>query len=317
MENISTIQKESQSKNSRRQSYSDIVCIASKILKGNFDRVWKFVRDVSYLQKIATDISGPLTYIKGENTWSLKNEFSFIYVNIFHMNVKCSQILFRESPKKIEIIWDCNSLGIIHKKYSSLYEISGSNQTLAKTVLKFLEINQNLPPKIEGSFFKTKFEHILISYNNYIQNSIEHLIEYQSFLVNKNLVSVWNYVINFRNLGNFSSFIGEHFEINDRPEKKGAFWKCFSAIDKKVNFFKINDVILKKNFRIYVVETFGTRNTFIQQEMRIKVTNVFENKCQVSLMHIFKEKVTEKYLFYFKTIKQDFMEKLKDHLEKI
>lgn len=301
-------------------SSNNTFCVASLILNENINRTWKFMRDIIYLTKIATDICGPLTFHKGENTWTLGSEFSFLYINFFDLIVKCKKIHSTYSPRKIQIFWDCSTLGFRHIKTTSLYKVSDPiNKTLVKINLNAIDVNEKKPPKIDGSYYKSVFVYILQSYDKYIRNSIEHLIEYQSFVVEKNYIDVWNYVINFENLGKISSFIGENFEIYDNHKKKGTFWKYVSFIDGKVNFFKVVGVKIykKRNYREYIVETFGTQNSMINQEVKIKVTNIFGNKCQVSFTHFFKDRVTEKYLFYFNKIEQEFMEKLKETLQNI
>lgn len=301
-------------------------CVASLIMNDNLYRVWKFIRDVTYLSSIAPSISGPLKMLHGTNTWSLSNIFEFFYINSFTVKAKCIKIKSTYSPKKVQITWDCTSIGVHHIKTSTLYAESNSNRTLVKITLDLLEVKDIETPKIEGGYFKNALQHILMSYNKFIPESVDHLTEYQSFIVQKDLDKVWKFVINFKNLKGMSSFIGDNFENKGDPDKKGSFWKCISNMDHKINFLRVSEVMngknknnkkSKRNFKIYAVETFGSQNTFIKQEMRMKITQVYGNKCQVALTHVFKEKITKKFLFYFSKVKHEFMEKLKEKLEEI
>lgn len=332
-----------------------VLCATSLIIDEEIDRTWTFIRDVSYSQKIATHIMGTyLNFYQGANTFSLNSIFSFFYVNCFDMFVKCAELSFSE--KKYQITWECFASGVHHTQTTTLYKISDINdilennnenenennikikKTLLKTVVRILDVNSKVyirTPKIEteGEFYGKSINQLYSCYNKYISQSFENLFDYQSFVINKNYIKVWYFIINLKNLGFISSIIGRNYENSDDPEKIGTFWKCISNNEQKIDFFVVTNVVInkKKKFREYVVETFGTENSFIKQEMKIRVTkvNLFKKeiineladerneRCQVSFTHTFKEKVTEKYLFYFNKIKHDFLENLKENLQKI
>lgn len=317
----------------KKKESKDILWITSLIFNHDIDRVWKFVRDLSYLSKFG-NISHPIHFCRGvNNTWTLNTEFSFLYINIFKISCKCIEI--KISPNRRLISWDCKTIGISYIQDIIFYKTTDNQKTLVKLTLRIKSITSNIiPMKFDGEYFKRLHMFILKNYSKILTKSSKHLIDYQSFIIkDKSFEKVWTIVTNFKNFENLTKiFSDSHFESNSNDingyTQVGNFWKCqlkFSYNENSdnfgnvVNFFIVKNITLdkKKKKGVYVVETFGTENTFEKQEVEIKVIKVFPHSCQVSFTHTFKEKLTDNYLIYFRNIKRDFMIELKKKLKNL
>lgn len=288
----------------------------SIIIKENIEKVQKFFFDLTYLSKISKNLSSPLTFYKGDNTMKLNNSFSFLFINLLKMKGKCVNIKINENKKKIS--WDFDTLGINFNQSVYLYKISDTNETLVRYISEYdSSKNYEVSLNNKNDYYSNVRKYVLKCYNSFISHSNENFIDYGSCIINENFKNVFSFVIDLRNLSKISSIFGEDFNILGSPNKIGSFWKFSTKFGDNVKgFLIVKNIILKKRCLICILETFGSSSFILKQEIKIKVTKIGENNCQITFIHEFKQKINEKLILFLKRNKALFLKKLKMIFEK-
>ncbi len=156
-------------------------------------------------------------------------------------------------------------------------------------------------------------------FRQFLKESGDSSIDYQSFIIHQDFEKIWNLFIDLKKINQIAPLTGENFENSGNIEEVGTFWK-FNTFQNKneINYMKVKYVNKnkKRNNWKFIVETFGTHSNIINQEIEVKVTKMFGGSCQVSIIHTFRQKVTEKFLSLFKKNKNLLLKKIKYLLEK-
>lgn len=291
------------------------------LFNDDWGKIWKFVRDITYLPKISKNLCENLIIHKGKATYDLYSEFSLLLINSFPVKGKCTYIGADLHKVFIERIYEIFGIHFIQTVF--FYPVTSNNTSLIVVKTKTtIPNNSEITLDLYTDNYYSKLRlYILKCFDKYIMNSFEHTEDYKSCIIHQDFDFVWNFVINFEKMEKLAPMIGTDYESKGPPDKKGSFWKCKRVIEGKedVNFFIVKDIVNNKrrNWRLCVIEPFGVNTCILNQEINIKVTKLFNGSCHVSFLNIFRQKVNNEYLKLYSKNKAFALSKVKSYLEKI
>ena len=282
----------------------------SLIFEQNIDELWLYLKDLSNTIK-ATDFFENLKFIKGNNTWSEGNIFSFNWIGLTHLEGKV--IGTKTSSNKKIIIWKAKGdIGINFYKTLYLYRITANNKTLVKSIISRTE-NKNELIDFNASknyYLKTEFN-ILENTSKLLNKIKKDTISYESCIVYVNYLKVWDFITDFKKLGEIAPIIGSKIEYSGEKLKVGSFIKYYFDVIGKIVFYKITGVEMAKQMKnwIHKLEAIGVNVKNIPIYIENKVTIIDENKTQLSLLHKFSYNTDQKFLKFFSINKKEIMKK--------
>lgn len=288
----------------------------SYILDHSIQKSWVLARDISKLVKIINpSLYSHFELKRGKNTWEIGNICTFEWNGFTKINCKVIYMEEKEFMKKIS--WYCKTkIGINYITTYYLYKISQFKKTLIKNII-FLDHTSNVEVmnfSENKDYYKGIHLARLKDFNEYLNNT-DKKYSYVSCLINGKFLDIWNFVVNLKKMSEFFLSFGKNFELRNNKNEIGNFWKCQIPSYNKFCYVRIRNIIKNKNRWIYYVDTLGTINSIAQREMKIIVTKVGriggnEEKCQLSVAHLFKENISSEDLFEFEINNNTFLKKL-------
>ena len=295
---------------------NSILFSTSLIFEQNIDTLWLYLIDLNSIIN-AIDFFENLQFINGNNTWNEGNIFSFNWVGLTYLEVKCIYIKSKNNNKRI--IWKAKgNIGINFYKTLCLYRITQNNTTLVKSIISRTEQKNELID-FSGSrnyYINNEFN-ILENKSKYLNNMKKDIVSYESCIINVNYLKVWEFIIDLKKLSEIAPVIGSKVEYSGEKMKVGSFLKYyFDKIEKNV-FFKITGIEMPKKRKnwIYKLEAIGTNTKNIPIYVENKVTIIDENKTQLSLLHKFPYSTDQKFIEIFNINKKEIMKKYVKYLE--
>jgi hypothetical protein len=293
----------------------------SYITDDNINRCWSFLRDIILCQSISQNVAIDYKMDKGKNTFIEGNEFSCYFVGISNIHYKCCESKNSFFSRKISWILALD-IGFSLRKTYFIYPITSNNKTLVKLRLDLICTENNEPMNFQETrdyYYKLQAS-ILNNVRKLMDESNKFLYIHESFIAKNNFNTCWKSMINLNLLSDFTSGkIGEKFESNGDPEKKGTFYKCKLKDNKQTIFLKIKNIkkSKKRNRWIYNLETVGINIHAIRHEIEISVTKINEESCQISILVNFNEKINKQLYEYKKEELNKIMKILKESINKL
>ena len=290
----------------------------SKIFDHNINKVWIHIRDLSPGVKIVPHCDN-LKYIKGKNTWNIGNIFSYDWIGLTHLIIKCT-FVNEEINRKI-IQWKNNGdIGINYYKTYYFYKITKSDKTLVKIIVsKTEEINKlvDVSPG-SGNFFKNLVFKELSIRAEYLNNMKEDIISYQSCIINAYYMEVWKLITNFKKLTEIIPSLGSNIEYKGSNLEPGAFVKFSFESSNIICFMKIIEIKTpkKKKIFIYKLQTIGTGIVSLPKNIEFKIAIINNSKSYLSLLHTFPNNTDKEFIKIFDINKKETIIKIKQYLEK-
>jgi len=290
--------------------YSTSIIIYEKI-----ERVWEFLVNPFYFQKILSKEFTNFKYKQKASSFLPGDEIFFYWLGVSNIHTKLLSKIENSSSKRL--IYDVFlDIGIFYRKTCILYKVTNNNTTLLKIIvskipnkeyeddnfISFIKLNPNL--------YVSTFENL----NKLVKTSSDNLYQIESFIVNKSRNVSWDITTDFQKLSEINPKIGKNFKCRGNKFKKDSFIKCIYL--DKYTFFIIKDVEQKKNKNkwVYALETIGSDVDYIKQEIQIWINKINENKSQISIIHIFKQLISKKYLDEFQNKKSEILKSIKDYI---
>ena len=288
----------------------------SLIFEQNIDTMWLYLKDLNSIFN-TMDFFENLKLISGNNTWFEGNIFSFNWIGLANLEIKC--IYIKSSYYKKIIIWKVKAdIGINYYKSLCLYKITQNNKTLVKSIITRVEDKNGLIDFRDSSNYFLNIDfNILKNISKFLNSMKKEIISYESCIINVNHLKVWEFIIDLKKLSKIAPVIGSKIEYSGEKLKVGSFLKYyFDAIGKTV-FFKITGVEMPKKRKnwIYKLEAIGTNTKNIPIYVENKVTIIDENKTQLSLLHKFPYSTDQKFIEIFNINKKEIMKKYVKYLE--
>jgi hypothetical protein len=247
-------------KKDSNQKESPLLFSTSLIFDQNIDKLWIYLRDLtSDIRKV--DYIERLHFIKGDNTWTPGNIYCINWIGLTRLEFKCIRTKV-ERNKKI-IIWKVKGdIGINFYRMFSLYRITQNNKTLVKSIITRTENKNELIDVSEtlNYYLNTEFN-ILSSISKNLNNRNDDLILYESCIINKNFIKVWEFISDLQKVCSLTTMDVKKIEFNEPNMKEGSFLKFFLENLKLFVFMKIVNIKTPKNKNCWclTIETIGTK----------------------------------------------------------
>ena len=288
----------------------------SLIFEQNIDTLWLFLKDLNYIIN-AMDFFENLQFINGNNTWNEGNIFSFNWIGLTYLEVKCIYIKSKNNKKIIS--WKAKgNIGINFYKTLYLYRITQNNKTLVKFIISRTEQKNELIDFTDSRnyYLNTEFK-ILENKSKILNNMKKDIISFESCIINVNYLKVWEFIIDLKKLSEIAPLIGSKIEYSGEKLKVGSFLKYYFDTIEKIVFFKITGVEMPKKRKnwIYKLEAIGINIKNIPIYIENKVTIIDENKTQLSLLHKFPYNTDHQFIEFFNINKKEIMKKYVKYFE--
>ena len=288
----------------------------SLIFEENIDKLWIYLRDLS-AETSNIDYLDNFKYIKGDNTWTVGNEFSMYWVGVCNLDIKCKSIKVDRMKKKIR--WKFKmDIGIDYYKQITLYRITQNNKTLVKSSVYIIEEKNNLIDIRQSlNYYIDLNSDILKKQSKYLQNIKKDIISYESSIINKNYLKVWKNLHDIKKLNELSPHSGEKMEFKGQINKVGSFIKFYDKNVKQIVFLKVTayDMSEYKIQWLMRFETIGTKFNNIPIKTEFKIIRINENKTQLSFLHQFSYNTDKNFINEYEIKKKETIKKIKEYIE--
>ena len=290
----------------------------SKIFDNNINKVWIHLRDLALGIKIVPH-GDNLKYIKGKNTWTVGNIFSYDWVGLTHLIIKCTFI--KEEINRKIIRWKKNGdIGINYYKTYYFYKITKTDKTLVKIVVSKTEkINKliDVTPISENYFRNLVFKELSLR-DKYLNNMKEDIISCQSCVINAHYMEVWKFITNLKKLAEIVPSLGSNIEYKGSNLEQGTFIKYSYGSSKIICFMKIIEIKTpkKKKTFIYKLQTIGSDIVSLPKNIVFKVAIISNSKSYLSVLHLFPKNTDKEFIKNFDINKKETFIKIKQYLEK-
>lgn len=301
--------KKSSSKNEGSFLFS-----ASLIFDESLDKLWLILKDLSTEIKV-TDFLDNLKLIKGDNTWGVGNIFSVYWVGVSNIEATCFSSMETRMKKKIKWQYICD-IGISYYKEMVLYRLTKEDKTLVKINITRYQKNKLIDYHSQLDYYSKLHYEKLLSLSKHFKSIKKDKIAFQSCILDKNHIKVWNYTIDFRNISNLCPELIRNVEYNGPPDEVGTFIKCNLEDVKRVCFFRIIKCIVPRKKKTYkcIYEAIGTDLKNIPIGIELEVTIIGENKIYFSVLLNLGNKSDNNAVNIFEINLKNIFNKMKDYM---
>ena len=313
------MEKKTEENNLEKKNKDDSFLFStSLIFDENIDKLWLYLRDLSR-ETFNIDFLDNFKYIKGDNTWTVGNICSFYWVGVSHLTVKCKSIKVDRTRKKIKWKFKCD-IGLKYYKTLTLYRITQNGKTLVKSCLtrtkkrnKIIDFSQSI------KYYLNLQYNILLQQNKYIQNIKKDIISYESCIINKNYLKVWELITDIKKICDVNSNFVTFLESRGSTNEIGSFIKYFNKNLNKIIFLKVieYDNSEKKKCWVYGLEAIGTDIVNVAKTVEYKIFIINNNKIQFSILHKFPYNSNLDYINKFNINKKESFKKIIKYIEQI
>lgn len=279
------------------------------IFKENINRVWVCLRNCALLNTIDPTLVSTITMTKGKNTWTMGSEYQGNWIGVSRYTGKCVEVASKSHYKKISWILALD-IQIKCQKTLHFHEITIDDSTLVVCEVSLVDIEDDSMPNFEEkSFYMNLFHNQLKKGDKYLKDTAFELYNYESCIIKRDFLFLWNYVTDMNKNAEISQMIGNQFEYKGDKYAKGTFIKGFNTQMSKVVYFRVVNVMRDafSNIWSYVIEPFGSNTIFPKQSIEISVTRINECECQVSFHHSFYDPISRKVMAKLAKEKRNFL----------
>ena len=158
---------------------------------------------------------------------------------------------------------------------------------------------------------------MLLTKSNYLQNLKEDFISYESCIINKNFLTVWHFILDFKKMSKISPIFAKNIEYNEPKIREGSFLKFFLEDLQITVFMRVSEIKAYKKKKSWWIklETIGSNIGDLPKLIEYKIMIIGTNKTQLSLSHKFKYNINKNYIENFQIIKKEAIKKYKEYIE--
>lgn len=285
----------------------------SLVFDENIDKLWLILKDLSS-ESQNFEFLDNFKFIKGDNTWTVGNIFSLYWVGVTNIEFICLSTSVTRMKKKIK--WKCKcDIGINYYKTMILYRITYDDKTLVK--FNFTRCEKNKLVDFQPNYYMELQYNILKSQSEHIQNLKREKTIYESCIINKNYLKVWNFVINIKNIEALCPELLKNSEYNGPNNELGTFLKFYNQKLKKTCFMKLVEFSSpsKKTTCKCRYQTVGTDIINMPKSIEIQVTIISPNKTYVSGFYTFENQLSKETIKSFEINLKNIINKIKEYIK--
>ena len=291
----------------------------SYLFSETIDRVWYCLRNISLISVVEPSLLSQVYLTKGKNFWIEGSEFKGYWVGVSGLKGTCVKVSNQLHEKYIRWEYDLD-IQISFAKTIHLYSITNSDSTLCVLKVELLSVDegdvQYRPIPSENDSYVQLYTDLLIKLDQYMKKTPVNLNNYESCIVNQRMEDLWDFITDLNKVTKVSKMLADTFEYKGDRFKIGTFIKGLNGA--KAFFLRVKNVINEKNSNIwsYTLETFGTSNSVVKQDINITVIRINENSSQLSYTHTFHDIVPRSLISHFSKEKKKFLESIQSYCNK-
>lgn len=300
----------------KEENETIVLFSTSLIFSQSIDELWLFLRDLKNDVKLS-DKFEKFEFIKGDNTFTLGNIFSFNWIELTQLTFKC--IYTKIDRNKKEIKWKIKGkIGILYYKTLILYRITQDSKTLVKVIFtKKQKKNVISHPNTDYNYYSNLAYSCLLKKSLYLNSLYEDVISYESCIINKNYSKVWKFISDLKKLNKFAPIIGTNYQYNSPNIKIGSFMKFHIKELNITVFMKITEFEgIKKNKSCWIkLETIGSKVDNSPKMIEYKITIINNQITYLSVIHQFYHNIDKNFFNQFSINKKEIIKKYKNLIE--
>ena len=257
-----------------------------------------------------------LKFLKGDNSWTSGNICSVNWIGLTPLKFKC---IYTEVDRNKKVIkWKVKGdIGIKYYKTMHLYRIAQNHKTLVKSVVSQTEKkNELIDYKTTRNYFLNLEYNILVSKSNYLNNSNENIISFESCIIKKNYLKVWEFISDFQKL--YKLCISEKYIYYSAPNiKEGIFIKFYNDELRDNVYMKIKEIKCPKKKKSWQIklETVSSKIDKLPKYIVYKITIIDNEKTHLSILHNFPCNLNKDIINIYKIKIKELIKKIKQNFE--
>ena len=281
------------------------------------ERIWPIIRSFDILSIYSDNNHYPIIFIKGEDSWTVGNEFKGNLFGFFPFAAKVNEILNLPEMKKIEWIFNLKKNDYFVIGFE-LFKVTEDNSTIAIKYIKyennlFNEKNEKLYNIIIGNSIFEKVDELL-------EKEPFNLINSESCIINGKMEDIWNIITDFNKLTAIAPNNNYFPNINIRnlkiEEKIEATIFSNDEIKKCDIILKCKEDKIGSNKWLTVFEVSGGYPNKIPKNIVLfQLIKVNNNECQLTLLTNFEEPLENAEFKKISNSKKYTLASLKDYFD--
>ena len=287
----------------------------SLIFEQNIDKLWLFLRDLNNEIKII-DYLENLKFIKGDDTWTIGNICEVNWVGFTTLKYKCISIMSNNNKKVIK--WKAKgNIGIKFYRTMYLYRITQNQKTLVKYVVGQTEKRSELfDYKSTRNYYMNLEYNVLLDKYKYLNNLNEDFCLYESCIIKRNYLKVWENLLDLKNLYKITDSTCEVL-YNDSILKEGSFIKYYLGVIKMNVFMRIVQMKRTQKRKTWKIclELISAKQQNLPKYIEYKITIIDKEKAQLSLLHKFSFNSNQDIINKYKINIKEGLKKFKKYIE--
>ena len=306
-------------KEQKEECITKILFSNSLIFNQDIDELWLFLRNKENTVKIIDKFDN-LDFIKGDKSFIIGNIFTVKWIGLTILKYRCISI--KVDGNKKEIIWKAEGdIGIKYYKTMTLFRISHDNKTLVKVVISKKQKKSDINNTITDYNYYSNFVYdVLLKISSFLNSIYKDIISHESCIINKNYLSVWNYISDLKKINSILPIIGTNFEFNSPQIKAGKFMKFNIKELNIIVFMKIIEIVeineIKKNKSCWIkLETIGSKVDNSPKMIEYKITMIDDKTSCLSIIHQFYYNINKEFFNKFSINKKEIIKKYKKLIE--
>lgn len=272
---------------------------SSLVFPDYINRIWKLLKEKTKIIEICLLIKLIITDNPKNSNNSLLN------------NISCIELETKTFNKSVTYVLILNNNTTINIKFL-LYPNTSDNSTLIILELTtfYEEQNENYFSKIPKLFLNELI--------NFLKTNPVFLYEYESIILNCDIVPIWDFIINETNYDQNFTETNKKVIMHKDLKKKGDIF-MYKLNENEIKIAKVTKIerdFVKKQW-IFMFDLFNTKDDINAEcEVGIFLLITKENNIFLSYNHDFKTPIEQSELNVLAKNKKNFLNEIKNYFEK-
>lgn len=289
--------------------------VSTHYFNSSIKQVWDMLKDINKTNAIANYIfpASPVKFIKGNHTYELGSEFSFIFKNSLTFYFTCTEIMESESYNKITWrVFKTEPETILYDISYNLH-IKSENECVLIMFMK-CEYNDNIDlgdqvvTLQERHLIYEELDHAVSAQNN-------SKIQIESIIVKSPVLKIFNFITNLKKFQKNIPIICDKVECQDEIKEKSQFYfKWYKRVQLEVELF-VKKLYANDESSIFIYESMNKNPAIPSQEVIWKVYKINESNSLVVFKHRFEEDIKKKLLENIAKNKRKILQNIKSYFE--
>lgn len=280
----------------------------------DIERIWLLMRDSSLVTIINDDKILPISISYSRETWKKGSKYEGVIYDKYSFKAETIESINLPHKKKLvtKYTYEDGTSSIL--KFN-LYRITENNTCVMYSQIIFSSFE--VMDKIFINDYKENSIAVLNKIEKILADTSFNLFQFESCIITAKLEDIWSIITNWSKLKMIAPLM--RYECPDDPiiskindEKTICVNNGSAHVKVKVIIFEHNP---KRNKWIYAFSVIDGEPKVPKQDVIVTLLRINFEECQISILHDFKEKVTQRIVENLSKDKKYVLNSLKDYVE--